>query len=177
MWPSASGRSGPVRWSGVGAPDRPGAGDGAGIRCLRHRLAHSRLRPTECLRRGRLCPHAAAVWLRGGLRLHQFYCATSIGYATAHAGKDDQHHALADPVAGGPGALLGGWLGEHYGLRVSLMFAGTTALLLMAAAWRVPAIRRVRTLPVLKAEAIAPYSSEAEPEAMADGPDGRSGVQ
>jgi MFS family permease len=77
----------------------------------------------------------------------------------------------------GPGALLGGWLGEHYGLRVSLMFAGTTALLLMAAAWRLPSIRRVRTLPVLKAEAIAPYSSEAEAEAVADGPDGRSGVQ
>src|SRR6266850_3303552 len=30
----------------------------------------------------------------------------------------------------GPGALLGGWLGEHLGLRVALGFAGTMAVLL-----------------------------------------------
>jgi predicted metalloprotease with PDZ domain len=30
----------------------------------------------------------------------------------------------------GPGALLGGWLGEHYGLHSALVFAGVTALLL-----------------------------------------------
>ena len=28
----------------------------------------------------------------------------------------------------GPGALLGGWLGEHLGLRAALGFAGSTAL-------------------------------------------------
>jgi MFS family permease len=60
----------------------------------------------------------------------------------------------------GPGALLGGWLGEHYGLRTALAFAGVTALLLWMIAWQIPVIRNVRTLPRLKAEAIAPYSSD-----------------
>jgi MFS family permease len=60
----------------------------------------------------------------------------------------------------GPGALLGGWLGEHVGLRAALGFAGITAVLLALIAWRIPVIRSVRTLPVLKAEAIAPYSSD-----------------
>jgi MFS family permease len=47
----------------------------------------------------------------------------------------------------GPGALLGGWLGEHVGLRASLAFAGGGALLMAAVAWRTPVIRRVRELP------------------------------
>jgi MFS family permease len=47
----------------------------------------------------------------------------------------------------GPGALLGGWLGEHYGLRASLVFAGLTAMLLVLLAWRHPVIRGVRVLP------------------------------
>jgi MFS family permease len=46
-----------------------------------------------------------------------------------------------------PGALLGGWLGEHRGLRWSLAFAGCGALVLALAAWRSPVIRNVRTLP------------------------------
>ena len=46
-----------------------------------------------------------------------------------------------------PGALLGGWLGEHRGLRYALAFAGCGALLLARAAWRSPVIRNVRTLP------------------------------
>jgi len=50
-------------------------------------------------------------------------------------------------IPAGPGALLGGWLGEHFGLRASLMFAGGSALLLALVAWRAPAIRNVRTLP------------------------------
>lgn len=61
----------------------------------------------------------------------------------------------------GPGALLGGWVGERYGLRASLLFAGTTASVLALISWRLPVIRSVRTLPVLKAEAIAPYSSDS----------------
>jgi MFS family permease len=60
----------------------------------------------------------------------------------------------------GPGALLGGWIGERYGLRTTLAFAGSTALLLMLLAWRIPVIRNVKTLPRLRAEAIAPYSSD-----------------
>jgi MFS family permease len=47
----------------------------------------------------------------------------------------------------GPGALLGGWLGEHFGLRSALAFAGGSALLLALVAWRAPVIRNVRTLP------------------------------
>lgn len=47
----------------------------------------------------------------------------------------------------GPGALLGGWLGEHLGLRASLGFAGAGALLLAAAAWRQVILRTMRELP------------------------------
>ncbi len=47
----------------------------------------------------------------------------------------------------GPGALLGGWLGEHFGLRASLGFAGSVCMLLVLVAARHPVIRGVRTLP------------------------------
>jgi MFS family permease len=63
----------------------------------------------------------------------------------------------------GPGALWGGWLGEHYGLRATLGFAGVTALLLALIAWRVPVIRSVRTLPTFEAEAVAPFCSDQPP--------------
>jgi predicted MFS family arabinose efflux permease len=63
----------------------------------------------------------------------------------------------------GPGALLGGWLGEHLGLRVALGFAGTMAVLLALGARRLSAIRSVRTLPTLTAEAVTPYSSDSGP--------------
>ncbi|HME39157.1 MAG TPA: MFS transporter [Steroidobacteraceae bacterium] len=63
-------------------------------------------------------------------------------------------------IPAGPGALLGGWLGEHLGLRVALGFAGSTALVLALFAWRRPVIRSITTLPTLKAEAVTPYSSD-----------------
>jgi len=63
-------------------------------------------------------------------------------------------------IPAGPGALVGGWLGENLGLRVALGFAGCVALLLALFAWRRPVIRSVRTLPTLKAEAVTPYSSD-----------------
>ncbi len=50
-------------------------------------------------------------------------------------------------IPAGPGALLGGWLGEHVGLRWSLGFAGSAALLLALLAWGTPVIRNLRTLP------------------------------
>ncbi|HKO68832.1 MAG TPA: MFS transporter [Burkholderiaceae bacterium] len=50
----------------------------------------------------------------------------------------------------GPGALLGGWLGEHVGLRSSLMFAGGAAVSLAAIAWRQPVIRNTRVLPAVE---------------------------
>ena len=51
----------------------------------------------------------------------------------------------------GPGALLGGWLGEHHGLRSALVFAGSSALVLAALAWRQPVIRTTRVLPSVEA--------------------------
>jgi hypothetical protein len=62
----------------------------------------------------------------------------------------------------GPGALLGGWLGEHVGLRSALGFSGVTALLLACVAWQLPVIRSVKTLPTLKAEAVTPFSSDSQ---------------
>ena len=60
----------------------------------------------------------------------------------------------------GPGALLGGWLGEHFGLRWALGFGGVTALLLAVVASRLAVIRDVKTLPTLQAEAITPFAEE-----------------
>jgi MFS family permease len=47
----------------------------------------------------------------------------------------------------GPGALMGGWLGEHLGLRAALWYAGLCGLALTLVAWRLPIIRRVKALP------------------------------
>lgn len=47
----------------------------------------------------------------------------------------------------GPGALIGGWLGEHLGLRSALMFAGGSAFLLALVSWRWSMIWGVRELP------------------------------
>jgi MFS family permease len=50
-------------------------------------------------------------------------------------------------IPAGPGALLGGYVGEHAGLRYALGLGGLGALLLAAWAWRHPVIRKVRSLP------------------------------
>jgi len=50
-------------------------------------------------------------------------------------------------LAAGPGALLGGWLGEHVGLRSALGFSAGVSLLLVLVAWRIPLIRELRSLP------------------------------
>jgi MFS family permease len=52
-------------------------------------------------------------------------------------------------LPGAPGALLGGWLGQHLGLRWALGFAGVCALLLAVAAWRSATLRGVTELPKL----------------------------
>lgn len=62
----------------------------------------------------------------------------------------------------GPGALLGGWIGEHMGLRWSLGFAGCGALLLSLLAWRAKVIREVRTLPATVD--IEPTARQQEPD-------------
>jgi MFS family permease len=60
----------------------------------------------------------------------------------------------------GPGALIGGWLGEHVGLRVALAFAGVGALLLAVVAAWLGTIRQVRVLP--KPEGVvSEFGSEA----------------
>ncbi len=50
-------------------------------------------------------------------------------------------------IPAGPGALLGGYLGEHYGLRYALAFGGAGTLLAALWAWRHPVIRNLRELP------------------------------
>ncbi|MDR7334780.1 MFS transporter [Roseateles asaccharophilus] len=46
-----------------------------------------------------------------------------------------------------PGALLGGWMGEHLGLRATLAFSGIGCVLVAAWAWNHPVLRGVRELP------------------------------
>ena len=53
-------------------------------------------------------------------------------------------------LPGTPGALIGGWLGEHVDLRASLAFSGLCGLVLTAVAWRSPVMRSMRVLPVLR---------------------------
>lgn len=50
-------------------------------------------------------------------------------------------------VPAAPGALLGGWLGEHVGLRAPLAVAGVGALALAAVLSRVGVVRTVKVLP------------------------------
>lgn len=52
-------------------------------------------------------------------------------------------------IPAGPGALIGGWLGEHMGLRYALGFAGVAALLLAMLAAKNPIIRGITVLPRL----------------------------
>lgn len=65
-------------------------------------------------------------------------------------------------IPAGPGALLGGWLGEHVSLRAALGFAGVGGLLLAGLAWQVRAIRLVRELPAVEDE-VPPLGAEAQP--------------
>lgn len=66
----------------------------------------------------------------------------------------------------GPGALLGGWVGEHVGLRAALGLPGVLALGLALVAWRHPVIRAVKTLPTPEAEPLG-----AEADVGSQGPD------
>lgn len=52
-------------------------------------------------------------------------------------------------IPAGPGALLGGWLGEHLGLRYALGFSCLCALILAMLAWRNPTIRAIKSIPKL----------------------------
>lgn len=50
-------------------------------------------------------------------------------------------------LPGVPGALIGGWLGEHLGLQSALVFAGGVGLLLALVALRQPILRKMLALP------------------------------
>ena len=52
-------------------------------------------------------------------------------------------------IPAAPGALLGGYLGEHLGLRAALAMGGLGALGLAIWAWNQPTLRGLRTLPRL----------------------------
>jgi MFS family permease len=67
----------------------------------------------------------------------------------------------------GPGALIGGWLGEHASLRASLLFAGVSALVVTLAAWRWTMLRGVRELPKPESEEDA-LGAEAAVSALPD---------
>ena len=45
------------------------------------------------------------------------------------------------------GSLLGGWVGEHIGLRPALGLAGGLSLLLALVAWQLPLVRNLKQLP------------------------------
>lgn len=75
-------------------------------------------------------------------------------------------------LAAAPGALLGGWLGEHVGLRASLAFAGGTSVLLALAAGRLPLLRALRSLPAPERESdglgLEAGTGEGQPGTVAD---------
>jgi MFS family permease len=51
-----------------------------------------------------------------------------------------------------PGALLAGWLGEHFGLRSALLFSGCAVLLGALVIGRLPRIRGLRELPRIRGD-------------------------
>jgi len=66
-----------------------------------------------------------------------------------------------------PGALAGGWIGEHAGLSAAMGAAGLTALLLAALAWRSASIRELRELPTPAGDAEEQaWGAEAAPGAV-----------
>ena len=52
-------------------------------------------------------------------------------------------------IPAGPGALIGGWLGQHVDLRAPLVFAGGLGVVVTLVAWRHPVLRGMKVLPVL----------------------------
>ena len=54
-------------------------------------------------------------------------------------------------IPAGPGALLGGYLGEQLGLRHALGFGGAGAMLLAFWIWQTPVLRSLKQLPALPA--------------------------
>jgi MFS family permease len=63
----------------------------------------------------------------------------------------------------GPGALIGGWLGEHVDLRAALAFAGCSALVVAAVAWSRPLLRGTRALPAAEEPALGVEGATPNP--------------
>jgi MFS family permease len=63
------------------------------------------------------------------------------------------------------GGLLGGWIGEHFGLRAAMLFAGFGALLLGLLVAAYSPLSRMRNLP----EPQEPAATQSVPEEMAGG--------
>jgi MFS family permease len=55
-------------------------------------------------------------------------------------------------LPGIPGAIFGGWLGEHVGLQAALAFSGSLALMLAVVAIRLPILWEMRSLPGIDRE-------------------------
>lgn len=66
----------------------------------------------------------------------------------------------------GPGALIGGWVGEHLGLRASLALAGVGSLSVALIASRMALLRDLRELPSPNEDAVAAVGAEASSTAV-----------
>jgi len=55
-------------------------------------------------------------------------------------------------IPAGPGAIVGGYVGEHMGLRYAMGIGGIGAVLLAVWAWHHPGIRHLRSLPATTAK-------------------------
>ena len=66
---------------------------------------------------------------------------------TAYLGRMTSTMRWLIMLPAGPGALMGGWLGERFGLPTALGAAGVLSLTLAALAWRSGLIRGLRALP------------------------------
>ncbi len=55
-------------------------------------------------------------------------------------------------IPAGPGALLGGWLGEHWGLREALGFSAISVILVGILAWKNKVVQSIKQLPSSHAE-------------------------
>jgi MFS family permease len=60
-------------------------------------------------------------------------------------------------LAAGPGALIGGWLGEHLSLRATLGVVAGFAGFLVVLACGLPAVRGLKALPRLPADDSLPH--------------------
>lgn len=66
---------------------------------------------------------------------------------TAMLGRMTSTMRWLSTLPAGPGALLGGWLGEHAGLSVSLTCAGMGVCLLSVLGWRLSSLPALKQLP------------------------------